>query len=161
MNLALRETGGLLIDTNLLVLFVVGSVNLNRIENFKRTRKYSRADFKLLLRVIDKFKPLYTLAHVMAEVSNLTDLTGRERVQARQILKSLLTMLEEPVLASLQAAQGRSYNGHGLVDAAIASLAAENKCTVLTDDLDLYLALSREGVTVVNFAHLQAREWRV
>ncbi len=97
----------------------------------------------------------------MAEVSNLTDLTSRERVQARQILKSLLTMLQEPVLAGLQAAQGRPYNSHGLVDAAIASLATENKCTVLTDDLDFYLALSREGVTVINFAHLQAREWRV
>jgi hypothetical protein len=166
MNLAcprsgLRGNGGLLIDTNLLVLFIVGSVNLNRVENFKRTRKYNRADFILLLRVIDKFKDLYTLAHVMAEVSNLTDLTGQERIKARQILKSLLTIMEEPVIASLQAAQSSSYGGHGLVDAAIASLASVNKCTVLTDDLDLYLALSRESIEVLNFTHLQAREWGI
>jgi hypothetical protein len=153
--------GGLLIDTNLLVLFIVGSVNLDRVEHFKRTRKYSRFDFKLLLRVIEKFKPLYTLAHVMAEVSNLTDLTGSERIQARQILKSLLTIMEEPLMASLKAAQSRFYSGHGLVDAAIASLASDNRCTVLTDDLDLYLALSRDGIEVLNFTHLQAREWGV
>ena len=79
----------------------------------------------------------------------------------RQIMKSLLGILQEPVMASLQAAQSTSYIGHGLVDAAIVSLAADNKCTVLTDDLDLYLALSREGVAVLNFAHLQAREWGV
>jgi hypothetical protein len=72
------------------VLFLVGSVNLNRIENFERTRKHSKADYVPLLRGIDKFEPLYTLAHVMAEVSNLSDLTGRERIQARQTLKSLL-----------------------------------------------------------------------
>jgi rRNA-processing protein FCF1 len=166
MNLAVPQSGigrsgGLLIDTNLLVLFIVGSVNLNRIENFKRTRKYSKADYVLLLRVIDKFEPLYTLAHVMAEVSNLSDLTGRERIQARQTLKSLLAILQEPVMPSLQAAQSNSYNSHGLVDAAIASLASDNKCTVLTDDLDLYLALNHEGIAVLNFTHLQAREWGV
>ncbi len=143
------------------MLFVVGSVNLDRVENFKRTSKYSQRDFRLLLRVVNTFSPLYTLAHVMAEVSNLTDLTGRERTQARQIMKSLLGILQEPVMASLQAAQSTSYIGHGLVDAAIVSLAADNECTVLTDDLDLYLALSREGVAVLNFAHLQAREWGV
>jgi hypothetical protein len=158
---ALRGTGGLLIDTNLLVPLIAGSVNLNRVESFKRTRKYNRADFNLLLRVIDKFKPLYTLAHVMAEVSNLTDLTGLERMRALQTLKSLLTILKEPVMASLQAAQNKSYGAHGLVDAAIASLASDTKCTVLTDDLDLYLALSREGIEVLNFTHLQAREWGV
>jgi hypothetical protein len=53
-----RLNNGLLIDTNLLVLFVVGSVNANRIGNFKRTRKYGSSDYRLLLRVIDKFKPL-------------------------------------------------------------------------------------------------------
>jgi len=28
-----------------------------------------------------------------------------------------------------------------------------------TDDLDLYLALSHEGLPVINFAHLQEQEW--
>ena len=60
---------GLLIDANLLVLFVVGTVNLGRIEDFKRTRKYNKGDYQLLLRVMERLKPWYTLAHVMAEVS--------------------------------------------------------------------------------------------
>ena len=46
----MERTAGLIVDTNLLVLYVVGSVNPERIETFKRTR----------------------LAHVLAEVSNLT-----------------------------------------------------------------------------------------
>jgi len=65
--------GGLLVDTNLLVLFTVGKVNRQRIENFKRT-----SDYDLLLRVLGKFNKLYTVAHVLAEVSNLTDLPGAE-----------------------------------------------------------------------------------
>ena len=62
-------SSGLLIDTNLLVLYTVGTVNQSRIENFKRTSQYSEQDYGLLLRVIQKITPLYTVAHVMAEVS--------------------------------------------------------------------------------------------
>jgi hypothetical protein len=152
---------GLLIDTNLLVLFVVGSVNRDRIESFKRTRQYSKADYELLLQVLDAFEPLYTLAHVMAEVSNLTDLTGRERLQARHVLKEALTILREPEMPSVRAAQSPPYENLGLVDAAIAALTREYRCAVLTDDLDLYLALSREGMAVLNFTHLRERVWGV
>jgi hypothetical protein len=78
-------TGGLFVDTNLLVLFAIGAVNRNRIEQFKRTRSYTKTDYDLLLRVLERFKPLYTVAHVLAEVSNLTDLPGPERRQARSL----------------------------------------------------------------------------
>jgi len=151
----------LLIDTNLLVLFVVGSVNRNRIENFKRTRRYSKGDYELLLRVIEQFDQVYTVAHVMAEVSNLTDLTGSERLQARRLLKETIAVLIEPEMPSARAAQSPSYADLGLVDAAIASIADEHKCTVLTDDLDLYLALSTADVPVLNFTHLRERTWGV
>ena len=80
---------GLLIDTNLLVLLIVGSVNANRIATFKRTSKYSPSGFReLLLNEIRPFKVLYTVAHVMAEVSNLTDLTGNERSRAGRLAEA-------------------------------------------------------------------------
>ena len=150
---------GLLIDTNLPVLFVVGSVNPGRIENFKRTRKYNQGDYRLLRRVMNRFTPLYTLAHVMAEVSNLTDLSGRELLQARQVLKETLAVLREPAMASQHAVRNEAYKSLGLVDAAIATLARENKCAVLTDDFDLYDALSRGEIPVLKFSHLQASSW--
>ena len=156
---AFDTRSGLLIDTNLLVLFVVGAVNPARIELFKRTREYNKADFQLLLRVMERIKPWYTLAHVMAEVSNLTDLTGRELTQSRQVLKETLAVLREPAIASVHAVEKAPYERLGLVDAAIATLARENRCAVLTDDFDLYVALSREGIVVLNFSHLQVNSW--
>lgn len=155
----LDTCSGLLIDTNLLVLFVVGTVNPRRIEVFKRTRKYNRGDYQLLLRVMMRLKPWYTLAHVMAEVSNLSDLSGRELLQARQVLKDTLAVLQEPAMASEHAVQDELYERLGLVDAAIATLARENKCAVLTDDFDLYTALSRKGIAALSFSHLQASSW--
>ena len=131
------QRAGLLLDTNLLVLLIVGSVNRDRISNFKRTRKYGKRDYELLLRVVSHFPHLYTLAHVMSEVSNLTDLAGPERVRARHILKEMLSVLTEPEMASVRAAQRAPYDRLGLVDAAIAAVSREHGCSVLTDDLDL------------------------
>jgi hypothetical protein len=87
---------GLLVDTNLLVLFIVGSVNPDRIGTFKRTNKYSRTDYQLLIRVLGHFEPIYTLAHVAAEVSNLTDLRGLELLRARTCSGKLWSLFGNP-----------------------------------------------------------------
>lgn len=155
------DVTGLFVDTNLLVLFTIGAVNRDRIEQFKRTRQYTKTDYDLLLRVLGKFKTLYTVAHVMAEVSNLTDLSGPERLQARQVLKEALSVLNETEMPSTRAADDLLYQRHGLVDAAIAAVVRDYRCAVLTDDLDLYLSLMREQVNVFNFTHLRAAEWGI
>jgi hypothetical protein len=80
----LDRGAGLLIGTNLLVLFAVGRVNRNRIQDFKRTSGYDHEDYDLLVRTMERFGKLFTVAHVMAEVSNLIDLAGREGLQARR-----------------------------------------------------------------------------
>jgi predicted nucleic acid-binding protein len=157
----LATGAGLLVDTNLLVLYIVGSVNRNRIEQFKRTRQYTKADYVLLLRVLGRFKRLFTVAHVLAEVSNLTDLSGSERLLAREILKQTVSVLEEAPLPSIQAANDSLYPRHGLVDASIAAVAREQKCAVLTDDFDLYHALINDKLEAVNFTHLRARHWGI
>lgn len=156
------RSDGLLIDTNLVVLLVVGTVSLDRITVFKRTSKYSKSDYDLLVRIIKLArKPLYTVAHVLAEVSNLTVLSGAERLQARRVLKGIVADLLEPGIASVRAADAREYESLGLVDAAIATVAREHNCAVLTDDLDLYVSLARQNIEAFNFAHLQAQEWQV
>src|SRR5579863_6076886 len=104
-----RLESGLLVDANLLVLFAVGTVNLDRIETFKRTRKYIKTDYRLLVRVLAKFHPLYTVAHVLAEVSNLTDLSGPERQQARHVVKETIALLKEEEMSSVRAAEDRFY----------------------------------------------------
>ena len=150
---------GLLIDTNILVLYVIGLVNRSRIETFKRTRQYTVADFELLKSVLEKWKSLHTIAHVLAEVNNLTDLTGPERQLARYTLKEIISSLTEAKISSAKAAENPVYQDLGLVDAAIATIAREHRCTVLTDDLDLYLMLERQQIEVLNFTHPRARSF--
>lgn len=156
LGLDLSRSSGLLVDTNLLVLFAVGTVNRTRIEGFKRTSQYTKADYDLLVRVLKKFDPLYTVAHVLAEVSNLTDLSGPERLKARRVLKAVISSLHEAEMPSGRAVEDGLYEHLGLVDAAIAAVARAHNCCVLTDDGDLYQRLSRDGVSVLNFTHLRA-----
>lgn len=158
----ITRSSGLLIDTNLLVLFVVGSVSRSHIQDFKRTKKFSGDDYDLLKRVLDAWrKPLYTVPHVLAEVSNLTDMGGHQLSIARRFLKETITVLREPSIPSLLAAQHPQYERLGLTDAAIARTAHDHDCAVLTDDLQLHLTLGREGIASLNFAHLQAKQWRL
>jgi len=79
-----RRSAGLLLDSNLLLLQLVGLTNRNRIFSFKRTQKYTLNDFDLLQVLINRFD-------------------------------------------------------------------------ILTDDLDLYLALLNRGAATINFNHL--RSW--
>jgi hypothetical protein len=164
MNLDDRQDSGvrsgLLLDTNLLVLYAIGTVSTDRIKTFKRTSIYSREDYELLVQVINRFSILYTVAHVMAEVSNLTDLKGPDRLRARRVLADTIAVLKEPHVSSLEASGTSNYENLGLTDAAISVVAHEYKCEVLTDDLDLYLSLLKEGVTVEKFSHLRERNWR-
>jgi hypothetical protein len=136
-------------------------VNRSRIETFKRTRQYSKGDYDLLIRVLARFRILFTVAHVLAEVSNLTDLPGAERLVARRVLKETIALLNETQVSSSRAADDRIYEGLGLVDAAIGSAARAHNCSVLTDDLDLYLRLSHDKIDVFNFTHLRERAWGV
>lgn len=72
----------LLVDSNLLVLYVVGSVNIKRVPQFKRTAKYTADDYRLLSGFMDQFPEVWVVPQVTAEVSNLTDLSGRKRALA-------------------------------------------------------------------------------
>jgi len=86
---------GVLIDTNLLVLFLVGSVNKKRIPNFKRTDGFTVDDYDLLPRLMGWFGKLIATPHVLAQVSDLTDLHGNELGVVREKFRSLVDVIEE------------------------------------------------------------------
>jgi hypothetical protein len=106
-----------------------------------------------------ELKTLYTVAPVLAEVSNLTDLSGPEGQQARSFLKKTISLLEEAEMPSARATEDILYPKLGLVDAAIGAVARAHKCTVLTDDLDLYHLLIRQKVKALNFTFLRAQKF--
>jgi len=157
-----RTRRGLFVDANLLVLLTVGSVGRDRIAKFKRTSHYTVEDFDLLKKLLDENQPLLTSAHMMAEVSNLTDLKGAELLIARNVLRlRICRVFEEPTVSSIEAADHPAFGRLGLTDAGVCEIAKRTKCRVLTDDFDLYFHLQRQGSEALNFSHIRAQSWGI
>ena len=146
---------GILIDTNLIVLLIVGSVNRDRIPHFKRTSGYTPADWDLLTGILEQIPRRYAIPHILSEVSALTDLKGPGLEIAKDILHNWILLVQELPISSLDACASPYYQRLGLTDAALGVAAKQLGCSVVTSDSDLYVALSEEGTPVVKFDHLR------
>jgi hypothetical protein len=149
----------LILDANLLVLLVVGSVDERQVPSFKRTRAYTREDFRLLIGHMAQFGTLVVTPHILAEATNLLDdLKEPLRTTAFLFLRELISRSEERFEASVELAGRRQFVRLGLADTAVHSV-SEAGAALLTADLDLYLAASATSQHAVNFNHLRSGAW--
>jgi rRNA-processing protein FCF1 len=154
---------GILIDTNILLLWFVGSVNRQRISKFNRTEKFTPEDYDLLLRLLEYFFPkIVTTPNILTEVNSLANQIGEpERSQCFARLAEVAGILEEHYIKSAAVAGINSFTRFGLTDCGILELARSgthskgNRYLVLTDDLKLATYLQSSGVDVINFNHLR------
>jgi hypothetical protein len=150
---------GVLVDTNLLVLLLVGTVNKQRIPNFKRTEDFTIEDYELLVRLIQWFGKLIATPHVLSQVSDLTDLPGKERTAIRELFKSLVVQdIEESYDESRVLVDDPTFTRFGLADAAITAVCSRG-ILVLTTDLQLQLALQARNIDALNFNHIRSLGW--
>ncbi len=151
----------LILDANLLVLLVVGHVDERQVPSFKRTRAYTREDFRLLTGYMAPFGSLVVTPHILAEATNLLDdLKEPLRTTAFLFLRELISRSEERFEASVELAGRRPFVRLGLADTAVHSV-AEAGAALLTADLDLYLAASATNQHAVNFNHLRSGAWGI
>ena len=149
---------GVLVDTNLLVLFLVGTVNRQRILNFKRTGDFAIADYDLLVRLIGWFGKLIATPHVLSQVSDLTDLSGIELIAIRELFKVLVENIEESYDTSRVLVGDPAFKRLGLTDAAIATVCSRG-ILVLTTDVQLHVALQERDIDALNFNHIRPLGW--
>ncbi len=152
-----HHANGLLIDTNLLVLCLIGRTNKRRIENFKRTSKYTIEDYELLEDLIGQFRRLVTTPQILTETSNLTDLSGPEIKTLRGFFRNYVDTAHEAIPSGKAVVADSAFARLGFADAAVA-LASESPMLVLTDDLTLSVALTQRGIDSINFNHLRTFE---
>jgi hypothetical protein len=150
---------GVLVDTNLLVFFLVGSVNKHRIPNFKRTQNFTVEDFDLLVRLISWFgNKLFATPHVLTQVSDLADLPGKEKREIRRLFRVVTEQIDESYDPSRVLVADHTFERLGLADAAIATV-CDRGVLVLTADLELQLEVQRRGADALNFNHVRPLGW--
>jgi hypothetical protein len=145
---------GILIDTNLLMLLLVGSYNEDEIISFKRTKNYIIEDYKYLTSFLAKFKKHIYTPNILTEMTNLTDSINSEpNYSFFQHIKFALSVFSEDSVSSEEIMQLKSFLKFGLADAVNCQLS--DKYLVLTDDLRLYSYLANQGLPAINFNHIR------
>lgn len=149
---------GILIDSNILLLLVVGAYKQSLIGT-DRLANFSVRDYELLLRMLSRFKPIVTTPHILTEVNNLafSMVKGRYRDGVQTAFLGVIQWLHEERMPAMVIGERRAFLPLGLTDAAI-SLAAEQAYLVLTDDGPLYAFLAGQGLDAVNFNHLRTAQ---
>lgn len=150
----------LLIDTNLLLLYLIGNLNPRFIAAFNRTRQFLFDDFLLLKKIADSFSGIVTNPGILTEVSNLagSDLKGGRRGQFFAELAEEVQLLTEEHIPSAQACDSGAFTKFGLTDSAII-LAGKDRYLTITTDAALAGYMERNRLDVINFNNIRLLNW--
>lgn len=149
---------GVLLDSNLLLLYFVGSYDPERIGSFKRTysQGYTVDDFELLCRLLGLFGTIVTTPNIVTEVGSLSNqLRGDEKPIYYAVFAKFISAMAEYYTESRQICALEQFRHFGLTDSGIINLARGNYL-VLTDDGRLVGYLQNVGIDVINFNHLRS-----
>lgn len=150
---------GLLIDTNLLLVYFLGKYDRRRLSTFKRTVKYSLEDYAIIAKFVEHFQVLVTTPHILTEVSNLSnELPDKFKESYYQEFKKQVTVLEEIYEKSITICDCECFGRLGLTDSGI-TLLSKGKYLILTDDFPLSNRLQSLNIDVLNFNHIKSKSW--
>ena len=151
---------GVLVDTNILLLYFIGRFDRGLIPRFKRTSdRFVQKDFQVLSEFLSKFARIATTPNILSEVNSLSGQLG-EPAKTRYFegFAREIAMLDEHYVKSRDACKVEAFARLGLTDSAIFQF-ARDKHLVLTDDMGLYVFCEKGGVDVINFNHIRTLVW--
>lgn len=157
--LARYKNKGVLVDTNLLLVFLVGLYDPQRIPRFKRTMTFTVEDFYTLHGFFNYFEKVITTPNILTEVNSLAN-------QLPEELKSTfyphfaqqVELLGEHYTESAKLSSTPHFIKLGLTDSGIMDL-AKDSYLVLTDDFRLVGNLEKQRIDVINFNHIRTLNW--
>ena len=158
--LAYYRQKGILIDTNILLLWLVGSTNKARITQFNRTQNFVPEDYELLVEIFHTFRKILVTPNILTEVSNLINQLGEpERSKCFSVFARDIVQLDEIYIDSHTIAATDKFPKFGLTDCGIVNVAKESYL-VLTDDLKLASYLQNIGIDALNFNNIRIYGWK-
>lgn len=156
-----KQTGKeVIIDTNVLILYLVGSTNQEYIKKVKATKNiFNKNDYETIKNIILYYDKVITTPNILTELSLFA---GQKKHLKKELFNQFNVMVcssnfEEKFVKSPEISNDSSFNRLGLTDIAIAKL-SEEKVGVITKDLDLCLELQSRGLQVLNFNYIMDYE---
>lgn len=150
-----HRSNGAVVDTNLLLVYLVGICSEAWVRRFKCTAAYDIESFRGLVRFFSLFSRLVVTPHILAEVSNLgAKLGGGQKEQFFNTLRRFVGQVTERFEPARALVANPHFPTIGVADSSIVALGAEG-FLVVTDDLRLAGKLKKQGTHVINFNHLR------
>ena len=149
---------GYFIDTNILLLLVVGSVGRELISRHRRLDGYSASDYDALRALLQRVSRVLVTPNTLTETSNLLGQHREpERSRLFQGLRAIILDSQEVFIASARASGNSAFPRLGLTDAALLE-AVSAETPLLTADRNLYVAALEKGEGVaVHFDTIRFR----
>lgn len=145
-----------LLDSNMLLLFLVGNLAPDRVGQVKGLKEYERADVHWVNTHMRASRGRVSLPNILTEVSNLI---GEVQIKRGELVPGLNEAFADFVHSVSEVYEKREnvvvtpeFLKLGLSDAAIVKL-ARDQVTVLTADRDLFGVLASQNVDVHNIWH--------
>ncbi|GGA20556.1 hypothetical protein [Okeania sp. KiyG1] len=105
---------GVIVDTNILLLLFVGSVNKDRISKFKRTEQFLPKDYDLLVEILSFFSKIVVTPNILTEVNSLINqLSEPERSKSLEFLAKAVTEWDEFYVESSIVTQEEKFTKFG------------------------------------------------
>ena len=151
---------GVLVDTNLLIVLLVGWFNPQHLKNCRATKSsINPEEFLMLERFVGQFDQIITTPHILTEVSNLAGrLPESLHTPFRMVFSRMIETWAEQTRPAAEITKHPHFLRFGLTDTAI-SMIAPGSCLVLTDELPLFGLLQSRGVDVINFNEVREQAW--
>jgi rRNA-processing protein FCF1 len=123
----------IIIDTNALVLLLVGLIDTKLINNHRRTSIYDEEDFYDLVNIIGDISNLIVIPNIWTEVDNLLNNSSSYKYIYIERLTETIRGTTEKYLESHTATNENSFYDLGLTDSLILQIAKSCKLLITSD----------------------------
>lgn len=152
---------GVLVDTNLLLVYFVGlydtATGYQLVNTFKYTKgDYKSGDFDILLDFLRKFDLLVTTPHILAEVSNsiIVELTDPAKDLCLGLIQKTIPTFQEYHVPAKDLLAEDQFRKYGVADMGILRTAV-GRYLVLTDDGTLSGYLNKIGIDTLSLPEIK------
>ena len=152
---------GILIDSNILLTWIIGIIDVRYIQKFKRTREYTEIDFNIIDKLLNYFSIWYTIPNIITEINNLANSLDKERKKKfYDVYTKLIFNVFEHHIPSQEAIKKYpvEFIKFGITDCIIYNLCKRN-ILILTADFPIAQYLEKQNLDVINYNHIRGEQY--
>ena len=133
-----------LLDTNLFIVFIIGSIDINLIPKVGRLGAYRKDDYNLILNIINASEKLVITNSIVTETCNLLDsINNNYGYKIFKLMIEFLKKAQDKTNNMIEILENPVFIKFGFTDAEVVHLANQG-CIVFTDDSKLFHIISNQ-----------------